>query len=227
MSIPLFRSTLLALSAFVAWASPCAASVTTLLQDDFNTEFTWSSLSETSLEPMAALVIDPADADSTSNHVLRFIRKNDARIFRDLSVPGVNGNITIEFRILKTGSTNTGGLWLVDPSGKGIGFLLELNTPQLIHRAKILSTTDAAETQTLLKVFPNIAPANPPGETVWHRVSFTWNVEQGTVSATLDGEPMGEADIALPPGLPLSRVILYGGFPSTLYLDDVRITCDR
>lgn len=201
-----------------------AASAATLLEDNFDSDFTWKTLSDSSLVPSAALVVDPSGTGRTSNHVLRFMRENNARVFRDLPAPVSGGVVTIEFRILKTASANTAGLWLTDAAGQGIGFLCELNTPQAVNRVKVLRTTDAAATGTLVKTFANLAPKDPPGEKIWHPVSISWDIARGHVAATIGGQPAGEIDGVMPSGPQLSRVILQGGFPFSLYLDDVRIT---
>jgi len=227
MSASFLRSTLFALVVLAPLSIYNAVAAETLLHDDFNTESDWTPLSEEGLDPLTTLVVDPVGAGSTDNYVLRFIRKSDARVFRDLSVSDIKGTVTIEFRVLKTGGANTAGLWLVDASGKGTGFFLELNTAQSINRVKVLGTSDSAETHTLIKTFPNIASDHPPEDNIWHKVSFVWDTNHGTVSATIDGNLTGEANNIFPPDASLSRAILHGGFPSTLYLDDVQVSLDR
>lgn len=203
------------------------ASGETVLQDNFNDAFDWKSMSDTSLEPLAAQTIDPDTTASThANYVLRFMREPDARVFREITPRPVGDVITIQFDILKTGATNSGGLWLVDASGKGVGFLVELNSQLNINRLKVLSTTDAGATVELIDALPNVAPKSAPGQKIWHKVSIVWDTRKSSVKATIDGQPAGESYAALMSG-PTARVILHGGYPSTLYLDDLSITATR
>lgn len=221
------RLSISALCASVVLFLAGTASGATILDDGFNTDAAWKTLSDTSLEPSAIQAVDPAATTAASNLVLRFMRENDARVARDISPLSAGAVIKIEFRILKTGSTNTGGVWLVDASGTGTGFLVELNTPQAINRVKILDTPDAAATRTLVKALANVAPQSSPGQTIWHKVVIVWDTAHGSVEATIDGHPAGETVASPHAGTALSRVILQGGFPSTLYLDDLQITATR
>lgn len=201
----------------------------TLLDDNFDSgPLTWNTYPDLSVPPSATFVPDPAESDTAKdaspNYSLRFIRKSDARVFRDIPAVPATGTIAIEFRVLKTSSANSAGLWLVNSTGEGIGFLCELNTPQTTNRLKVLRTSDSADTCSLIKALTNVAQANPPGEKKWHRVTITWNTATGEIDTTIDGQTAGKTTAAVPSSQPLTRAILQGSFPNSVYMDDIRIT---
>lgn len=196
-----------------------------LLNDNFNSgPLTWITYPDLSAPPSASIVPDPSDSSSTKdNYVLRFTREANARIYHDITPTTASGVITIDFRILKTSSANSAGLWLVNTNGEGVGFHCELNTRQDITRLKVLQTTDSAGTSSLVKALTNLAPAIPPGEKIWHQVHIVWNLDTGNIETTVNDQSAGSTTVSTAAIKSYTRVILQGSFPNSIFMDDIRV----
>ncbi len=130
--------------------------------------------------------------------------------------------VTISYDIRRTSTQgNSGGVFLVDEKGKGIGFLTELADGNLNRSTlRLVATSDAGKTYRPLqhKTWPNVTG------TKFHSVSFTWDRNKHQLRAMIDREKVKTIGLLPPTDINgYTRLILTNDFSNTLRMDNLRM----
>jgi hypothetical protein len=130
----------------------------------------------------------------------------------------VSGKATIKYRVKKTGPSNAAGLYLVDASGAGYGFITDLNDAANQIDLKMTTTADSGATDT----FAAGNGLSGPSSNDWHTVAVLWDIDAGTFKFYIDGTPVG---VTLTNTIysTFTKVIVYGKYANTVLMDDIQI----
>ncbi len=92
-------------------------------------------------------------------------------------------------------TTKHAGLVLMDDNNFGLGLLsyIDSNSPGSVSVGPTPNLTYVGAKTSL---YNNVVDYNNPGGTGWFSVSYSWNVSTGDVSATVDGNAVGNWNIS-------------------------------